>query len=258
MSVEMAWTLSTGQALLIGGAAVGAGLVNAIAGGGTLLTFPALLAVGVPPVAANTTNTLALWPGQLSGAFAYSQHIRDEKRMAILLAMPSILGGIVGSALVLALPEKSFEAAIPWLIFFACALLAFQGTIKKLLSRIHGSDHPAALWAIMFLISVYGGYFGAGMGILMLAGMGILLASSAQHANALKVLFSFLVNGVAAIYFLFHPKSHINLPAAVLMAVGATIGGWLGARLAQKLPPIGVRVVSIGIGLYAAVRMLLR
>ncbi len=254
--LNLAWTLTASQAVLIGLAAVGAGLVNAIAGGGTLLTFPALLAVGVPPVAANATNTLALWPGQLSGAFAYSTHIQDEKKMAVLLAVPSILGGLLGSWLLLFLPAKTFEAAVPWLIFFACALLGFQGSIKKLLSKVRGSDHPAALWIIMFLISVYGGYFGAGMGILMLAGMGILLASSAQHANALKVLFSFMVNGVAAIYFLF--KAPIHVYAGLLMAVGAALGGWLGARRAPKLPPIGVRVVSIGIGLYAAVRLLLR
>ena len=152
--------------------------------------------------------------------------------------------------------EKSFEAAIPWLIFFACALLAFQGSIKKFLSGVHGADHPAALWITQFFVAIYGGYFGAGMGILMLAAMGIMLASSAQHANALKVLFSFLINGVAAIYFLF--LAPIRLPEAVLMAVGATLGGVLGVKVAKKLPPLGVRLVSIGIGLYAGLRMLLR
>jgi len=254
--MSIAWTLTLGQAALLGAAAVGAGVVNAIAGGGTLLTFPALLAIGIPPVAANATNTLALWPGQLSGAYAYRSHIHDERRIALLLAVPSVVGGLLGSALLLALPEKSFEAAVPWLIFFACALLSLQGTVKNLLARIHGADHPAALWIVQFAVSVYGGYFGAGMGILMLAAMGILLASSAQHANGLKVLFSFIVNGVAAIYFLF--LAPVRIPEAVLMAVGATVGGFLGARLAQKLPPMGVRVVSIGIGLYAGVRMLLR
>ena len=248
--------LSPVQMLLLGAAAVGAGIINAIAGGGTLLTFPALIAMGVSPVASNATNTLALWPGQLSGAIAYRSHLGEERRMALFLAIPSALGGIGGSALVLALPAKSFELAVPWLIFFACALLAFQGLVKKVLSKVRGADHPAAIWFAQFAISVYGGYFGAGMGILMLAAMGILLASSLQHANALKVLFSFLVNGVAAICFLlFGP---VNLPAALVMAVGATVGGWAGAHLAKRLPPAAMRWVAIGVGLYAALRMILR
>jgi uncharacterized membrane protein YfcA len=254
--MPLVWSMTAGQAALLGIAAVGAGVVNAIAGGGTLLTFPALLAIGVPPVAANATNTVALFPGQLSGAYAYRNHIRDERKVAMLLALPSVLGGIIGSALLLTLPEKSFAAAVPWLIFFACALLGLQGTVKKLLARIKGADHPAALWLVQFAVSIYGGYFGAGMGILMLAAMGILLASSAQHANGLKVFFSFLVNAVAAVYFLF--LAPVRVPEALLMAVCASIGGFLGAHLAQKLPPMGVRVVSIGIGLYAGVRMLLR
>jgi uncharacterized membrane protein YfcA len=248
--------LGPGQLALLAVAAVGAGIVNAIAGGGTLLTFPALVGMGVGPVMANATNTLALWPGQLSSAYAYRSHLGEERRMAIFLAIPSALGGLGGSALVLALPEKSFAAAVPWLIFFACALLAFQGLVKQALAKVKGADHPAAIWLAQFAISVYGGYFGAGMGILMLAAMGILLSSSAQHANALKVLFSFLVNGVAAICFLLFGPVHFT--AALIMAVGAGFGGWAGARLAQRLPPSGMRWVAIGIGLYAALRMILR
>lgn len=248
--------LSLGEAGLLAAAAVGAGIVNAIAGGGTLLTFPALLAVGVGPVPANATNTLALWPGQLSGAIAYRGHLGEERRRAITLAIPSILGGAGGAALVLALPARSFEAAVPWLILFACALLALQDLVKRALAKVRGADHPAAIWTAQFAISVYGGYFGAGMGILMLAAMGILLASSLQHANALKVLFSFLVNGVAAICFLLFGPVHF--PAALIMATGAALGGWIGARLAQRLPPAGMRWVAIGVGLYAAARMVLR
>ncbi len=252
----MSAALTLTQGALLGAAAVGAGLVNAIAGGGTLLTFPALLAVGLGPVAANTTNTVALWPGQLSGAVAYRQHLGQERRRALQLAVPSILGGIGGSVLVLALPERSFAATVPWLILFACLLLAFQNLVKRGLARIKGADHPAAIWFAQLAISVYGGYFGAGMGILMLAAMGILLASSLQHANALKVLFSFLVNGVAAVCFVVFGPVHPL--AAGIMAVGATLGGWFGARLAQRLPPAGMRWVAIAIGLYAAARMVLR
>ncbi len=246
--------MTFGQGALISAAAAGAGVINAVAGGGTLLSFPALLAIGLPPVAANATNTLALWPGQLSGVFAYRRHVAEERRMAIFLAVPSALGGLLGSALVLALPERTFAAAIPWLIFFACALLAVQGPVKRWLARVHGASHPAALWAIQLAVSIYGGYFGAGIGILMLAAMGVLLPSSHQHANALKVLFSFIINAVAAVYFF--GAGAARLPEATLMAAASMVGGFAGARLAQRLPPAGMRWVAIGVGLYAAFRFL--
>ncbi|MBI4913609.1 MAG: sulfite exporter TauE/SafE family protein [Acidobacteria bacterium] len=247
--------MTLGQALLLSAASVGAGVVNALAGGGTLLTFPALLGIGVSPVAANATNTLALWPGQLSGAIAYRRHLGEERRTAKAMILPSILGGIGGTFLVLFLPEKSFALAVPWLILFACLLLAFQDLVKKALGRVPGSDHPAALWLAQAAISVYGGYFGAGMGILMLASMGILHRCSTQHANALKVLLSFLVNGISALCFLAFGAARV--PIALLMALGATLGGWLGARLAQRLPPLGMRAVAIAVGVYAAGKMLL-
>lgn len=240
-------------------AAAGAGVINAIAGGGTLLTFPALLSVlpAGPAVAvtANATNTLALWAGQLSSAFAYRKHLRDERARAISLAVPSVIGGLLGSALVLALPARIFEAVVPWLIVFACVLLALQGPIKRALTGVPGADHPAALWIVQLLISIYGGYFGAGMGILMLAGMSVLLPSSGQHANALKVLLSFLANGAAALLFVAMGAADLRL--ALLMAVASSGGGWAGAHLAQRLPPLAMRGVAIAVGLYAAGRMLL-
>ncbi len=243
---------------LLAAASAGAGVVNAIAGGGTLLTFPALLSV-LPPgpaaaVTANATNTVALWAGQLSSAYAYKRHLDDERQRAIALAVPAVLGGIIGCVLVLALPEKVFASVVPWLIVFACVLLAFQGPIKRALAGAPGVDHPAALWIVQFLISIYGGYFGAAMGILMLAAMSVLLPSSGQHANALKVLLSFLTNGAAAI--LFAVTGHADLWLAVLMAVGNVIGGWAGAHLALRLPPGAMRAVAIGVGLYAAGRMI--
>ena len=151
------------------------------------------------------------------------------------LAVPSLVGGVLGSLLVLWLPERVFAAVVPWLIVFACVLLALQGPLKRLLARVPGSDHPAAAWFIQLAVAIYGGYFGAGMGILMLAAMGILLKSSLQHANGLKVLFSFLINGVAALIFL--GAGAARLPEAALMAVAAGLGGWGGAHLAQRLPP---------------------
>jgi len=241
---------------LLAGAAIGAGIVNAVAGGGTLLTFPALLSIGLSPVAANATNTLALWPGQLSSAFAYGRHLKDQRRLAISLAVPSVLGGLVGSQLVLRLSERSFELVVPWLILVACALLAAQTLIKKALSGVRGIDHPAILWLVQLGVGIYGGYFGAAMGIMMMAALGVLLPSSQQHANALKVLFSFLINGAAAFCFLGSGK--VALVAAAVMAVANTLGGFVGARLAQRLPPAGMRGVAVAVGLYAALRLWVR
>jgi uncharacterized membrane protein YfcA len=250
-------TFSQGAFLAV--ASAGAGVINAIAGGGTLLTFPALVGVlgGGPAAAvtANATNTLALWAGQLSSAFAYKKHLQEERQRAISLAVPSIIGGVAGSGLVLWLPDRVFAAVVPWLIVFACVLLALQGPIKRALTGVPGADHPAALWVVQLLVGIYGGYFGAAMGIIMLASMSVLLPSSGQHANALKVLLSFLINGAAAIVFMV--TGHADLWLALIMAVANTGGGWAGARLAQRLPPLGMRLVAIAVGLYAAVRMLL-
>jgi uncharacterized membrane protein YfcA len=246
--------MTVGDWAFLAAAGAGAGVINAVAGGGTLLTFPALLAAGLSPVGANATNTLALWAGQLSSAFAYKKHLQDERQRAIALAVPAVVGGLLGCILVLALPEKVFASVVPWLIVFACVLLALQGPIKRALSKVPGADHPAALWVVQLLISIYGGYFGAAMGILMLAAMSILLPSSGQHANALKVLLSFLTNGAAALLFL--GMGAANLPVALVLAVANTGGGWAGAKLAQRLPPAGMRAVAIGVGMYAAGRML--
>jgi len=247
-------TIADGAVLAASAAA--AGIVNALAGGGTLLTFPALLATGVPAVAANATNTVALFPGQLASSLAYKTHIADERRRALALAVPSLLGGIAGAWLLLSLPERSFEKAVPWLIVFACVVLAFQGQLKRIVAGARHANHPAALWVAQLLISIYGGYFGAGIGILMLAAMGILLPSSIQHANALKVLFALLINAVAAVIFLV--MGVVRAPEAALMAAASIAGGFLGARLAQRLPPAGMRAFAIGVGMFAAGKMFLR
>jgi len=245
-------TLET--AALLATSAAAAGVVNAVAGGGTLLTFPALLAAGIPPVEANATNTVALFPGQLASSFAYRSHLREERRRALALAVPSLIGGLAGSILLLALPERSFEAVVPWLILFACLLLALQGQLRRLVSRGRAASHPAALWWSQLAISVYGGYFGAGIGILMLAAMGVLLPSSIQHANALKVLFSLAINAIAASVFVLAGAARPG--EAALMAAAAMAGGFAGARLAQRLPPAGMRAFAVAVGLFAAGKLL--
>jgi hypothetical protein len=212
------------QTAFVAGSALVAGIMNAIAGGGTLLSFPALLLAGLSPVAANATSTVALWPGQLSSAWASRGHIQDERHRAIVLGVPAVLGGgALGSALLLLLPESSFAAVVPWLILFACALLALQEPIKRAVTGHAKGNHPAVLWGIQFLISIYGGYFGAGIGILMLAAMGILIPSSMQHANALKILLALLTNGTACVLFTLSGK--VNFQVAALMTVASLVGG---------------------------------
>jgi uncharacterized membrane protein YfcA len=236
------------------GSAAVAGLMNAVAGGGTLLTFPSLVVAGLSPVTANVTSTVALWPGQLSSVWAYRGHIQDERQRALVLGIPALLGGVIGATLLLALPEKVFASVVPWLILFACALLALQGPIKTLVARTPHGHHPAALWVIQLLISIYGGYFGAGIGILMLAAMAILLPSSMQHANALKVLFALLSNASGFVIFL--ASGRVNLPVAAIMMVASLVGGFVGALVAQKLSPVAMRVFAISIGLVAAGKFL--
>lgn len=248
--------MTVGQGVLVTAAAATAGLVNAVAGGGTLLTFPSLLLAGLSPVSANVTSTVALWPGQLSSVWAYRQHIGDERQRAVVLGVPAVLGGAIGALLLLTLPEKAFEAVVPWLILFACALLALQGPIRRAVGHHAAGNHPAALWVIQLLISIYGGYFGAGIGILMLAAMGILLPSSLQHANALKVLFALLSNGTGVLLFALSGKVDFHL--AALMAVASLAGGWLGAHVAQRLPPAAMRAFAIAVGLVAAAKFLFR
>ena len=243
------------QTAFVAGSALVAGIMNAIAGGGTLLSFPALLLVGLSPVRANATSTVALWPGQLSSAWAYRGHIQEERHRAIALGVPAVLGGALGSALLLLLPESSFAAVVPWLILFACALLALQEPIKRAVTGHAKGNHPAVLWGIQFLISIYGGYFGAGIGILMLAAMGILIPSSMQHANALKILLALLTNGTACVLFTLSGK--VNFQVAALMTVASLVGGWAGALLAKRLSPALMRGFAVVIGLVAAAKFLL-
>lgn len=241
---------------VLGASGFAAGIVNAVAGGGTLITFPALVAIGLPMVAANATNTVAIWPGTVASVYAYRGHLQEERARAVQLAVPSLIGGLVGSILLLALPDSTFEAVVPFLILFACALLAFQGPLKRALAGRAAAQHPAALWVTQLLVAIYGGYFGAGVGILMLAAMSVLLPSSAQHANALKVLLAMLINGIAALWFL--GSGEVWYAEAGVMLVTSLAGGFVGARVAQRLPPAAMRWFAIVVGLVAAGKFLSR
>lgn len=247
-------TLAT--AALIAGSAGLAGVMNAVAGGGTLVTFPSLLAAGLSPVSANVTSTVALYPGQISSSLVYRGHLGEVQSRIAFFAVPALLGGTVGSALLLLLPERTFAAVVPWLILFACALLALQNPIRRALARFPHADHPAALWLAQLGISIYGGYFGAGIGILMLAAMGLLLKEGLQHANALKNLNALFTNSAAVVLFV--AIADVRWAEAAVMAISSLGGGWIGAHFAQRLPPALMRGIAIAIGLVAATSFFVR
>jgi len=233
-------------------AAFVAGAINAVAGGGSLISFPALLAAGFASKTANVTNTVALWPGYAGGSYGYRTELSRQRRRFLRLAGPAILGALAGSVVLLATPGRAFDVIVPFLILFACTMMAFQDQLSRwaqahrLASR--GEEHvPFALLLSTFASAIYGAYFGAALGIITLAFLSILLPDDIQHSNALKGLLSLLINAVAVVYFaLFGPVRW--LPAAV-MAVGAVAGGYLGVGVARRLGRQWLRVAVIGYGL---------
>lgn len=254
----MALDLLHGSVLAVAGFA--AGVINAVAGGGSLLTFPALIWSGLPPVVANATNTVAVWPGTISSTWAYRDVLRGERTMALGLAPPALLGGLLGALLLLNTSEAAFEGVVPWLIVFACLVLAAQEPLSRLARRVDAPVGPARvdtrLWITQLLISIYGGYFGAGQGIITLAAFAILVPGGLQNANALKVLTAFLVNAVAAMWFLWVGAT--SLPEVCLMAVASYTGGIFGARVAKRLPARVMRLAVVSYGLFVAAVMALR
>lgn len=235
------------------GAALVAGAVNAIAGAGTLLTFPALLYTGLASIAANATSTLALWPGSVTSAWTYRRYLRRDCRLALILAVPSLVGGLVGAVLLLQTPERLFRSAVPFLIYLACGLLILQEPVGQWMTQralAHPRHRLVALWIVQLGIAVYGGYFGAGIGILMLAAMAIFLPEDLQAANALKNLQAALINSMAMLYFIASGAASVRL--AVPMAVAAVVGGYIGAHAAQRLPARWLRTVVVLYGLGVA------
>jgi uncharacterized protein len=242
--------------ILIGLAAVAGGLVNALAGGGTLITFPMLTAVGIPPVVANITNTVALCPGYIGGTFAQRNDLGGQKRRLCLLLPTGVVGGIAGGLLLLYTSDTLFRKLIPYLILTAVLLLAFQDRMRNwVIARMsdEGHRHLNEVWS-MFLIfpaAVYGGYFGAGLGVMMLAVLGLVLEDTLTRLNALKQSLSFSINIAAAIFFLF--SGQVVWSAAIVMAGGALAGGVLGGRMAGRIRPVTLRWIVISIGLLVAV-----
>lgn len=243
------------EGVLLVAAAFGAGAVNAVAGGGSLISFPALMAAGYPAKAANVTNAVALWPGYLAGTVAYRRELAGQGKRALAMLVPSIAGALLGSAILIGTPEAAFRAVVPFLILFACGLMAFQRPIADF-STSHrlgaqSAEHvPWTLWLSVFGMSVYGGYFGAGLGIMMLSVLAILLPDDLHRCNALKGLLSFVVNGVAVVYFsAFGP---VEWAPALLMMAGAIAGGYLGVGAVRHIPPHWLRGLVVVYGVVVA------
>jgi len=232
-------------------AALAAGAVNALAGGGTLITFPMLTAVGIPAVAANITNTVALCPGYFGGTLAQWNDLRGQKKRLWLIVPASVVGGVLGGFLLLQTGEKLFKDLVPYLILLASGLLAIQDPVRAWLMRRMGEGHGAKLekltWLPVGLASIYGGYFGAGLSVIVLSALGLTLEDTLTRLNALKQAVAFSVNVAAAIFFIF--SGQVVWSAALVMAVGALIGGTLGGKLAGRIKPSTLRwtVVTIGV-----------
>ena len=243
------------EALGLLAAAFAAGAINAVAGGGSLISFPALIAAGYSSKTANVTNTVALWPGYVGGSLGYREELRGQGRRLLQLAVPNVLGALAGSIVLLVTPESAFDVIVPFLILFASLLMAFQDRIGAYTERHRAAfaergAMPPELLVSMFLLGVYGAYFGAALGIMTLALFVIFIGDNIQRLNALKGMSSLIINAVAVGWFaLFGP---VAWGAAALMAAGALAGGYLGVGVARRLGREWLRAAVIAFGLAAS------
>ena len=252
--------------LLVCCAGIAAGAINSVAGGGTLVSFPTLIWLGVPSVTANATNTVAVWPGSVAGVWGYRREMRGADPRVYALVVPSVVGGVAGAILLHRTPTDVFDRLVPVLILFATLLFMAQEPLQRRFKV--ALSHPRALapshpsyWlsgAMVFqlLVGVYGGYFGAGIGILMLAALGLMGHSDIHQMNGVKNLLAACINGVAAIYLTW--AGLVSWPDAVIMAIGAVVGGIASAGVARQIGPRAVRRVVIGIGFAMALSLMLR
>jgi uncharacterized protein len=270
------------QALAIFAAGLAAGTINTVVGSGTLITFPTLLAFGYPPVLANVSNNVGLVPGVASGVYGYRAELGGQRDRLIRLGSASMCGGLVGAILLLTLPQSAFKAIVPALIGLAVVMVIIQPRLAKWVAERQRAraalatpdgasaggpaDSVAAasaaqeaiggpvLWVLVFLAGIYGGYFGAAQGVLLIGMLGIALNDSLQRINATKNVLAGLVNGLAAVVFII--ATHIDWGVAGLIAAGSIIGGQAGARIGRRLPPWGLRLVIVCVGTAALVKLL--
>jgi uncharacterized protein len=247
------------SALAIAGAGLAAGAINVVVGSGTLITFPTLLAVGYSPLVANVSNTVGLVPGSLSGIHAYRRELSGQGRRAAFLGIFSSTGAVIGSLLLLRVPETSFRRVVPYLILLACVLIALQPWLTKWLRP---SGPPARrfghrgqiLYVAVFATGIYGGYFGAAQGVILIAVLAIFISEKLQCLNAVKNVLAMLANLVAGIIFAI--SGHVSWEAAGILAVGAIAGGQVGGVFGRRLPPVALRTAVVLVGIVVAVVLL--
>lgn len=254
-------------------AGVAAGTINTIVGSGTLISFPLLLALGLPPVTANITNNIGLVPGSFSGAWGYRAELRGQRRRLLVLLPASLLGGLVGAGLLLVLPESAFQTVVPVLIAVALVLVVVQPRLQAALRRRRAAavesgedtvdasgrhaDRYGVAWPVTAATGVYGGYFGAAQGVLLLGALGAVLDDDLQRVNGLKNVLAGSVNLVAALVFVIVAPELVAWQLAAAVAVGALLGGVLGARVGRRLPPLLLRGAIVAVGLVAIVALVL-
>jgi hypothetical protein len=246
--------MTPGQIAALVASSAGAGVMNAMAGGGTILTYPTLLFLGESPITANATSTVALWPGAAASMYGYRHEVGQYRDWLRTLFLPSLLGGALGAVLLLRTPPTVFARLAPFLILFATFLFALQGAVARWTGTAHVSSRTpgriVAAWLYQFGVGIYGGYFGAGIGILMLAVLGFLGLSDIHAAHGIKNFFAMCINGIAAAYFIV--RGAVDWPAALIMIVGAIAGGYGGARFARLIGRGKARAAVIVIGLLVA------
>jgi uncharacterized protein len=248
-------SLTTGRAVLVALAGLGAGVFNGVAGGGTMISFPSLLALGYPALTANVTSTVGIWPGYAGGVAGFLPEIRSQRERIRSLVPAAVVGAVGGAILLLTTSQALFARLAPWLVLAATALFAFQPLLRTLLSDAD-HEHPRRRLLVVgtFLASVYGGYFGAAMGVLLLAVVGLALPDNLARASGLRAALSILVNAVAALVFV--ARAHLAWDAVGLLAAGSLAGGWLGATVARRLPAAALRTVVVLIGAATAAKLL--
>lgn len=251
--------MTPGGAALLAGAGLAAGAVNAVAGGGSLISFPALLAVGYPSVQANVTNTVALFPGYAGSVLGGRPELAGQGARIRSSAVVSVVGGVAGAVLLLTTPGDVFRRVVPFLILLACALLLLQPRLAKAVqgrAAARSTDHAVVLQSSVLLAAVYGAYFGAGLGVLLLGVLGVFLAERLQRVNALKNVLSLTINAVALVAFgIFGP---VAWDAVLVVAVASLLGGYAGARVARRIPASVLRAGVVLYGVVVAVLLIVR
>ncbi len=258
MTVVLGWA-----GLFVAG--VIAGAINSVAGGGSLISFPSLIAFGVPSIVANATNTAVVWPGTVSSALAYRNDLTRRRSLLFTLLLPSFLGGLLGAVVLVVTPEETFARIVPLLVLFATILFALSDWIKRLIGGDNGTAHHdeqlnwlSGLWGFGFqlFVATYGGYFGAGMGILMLASLSLMGLRDVHRMNALKTVLGSMINGVAFVYFIV--RGLVLWDLAIMMGIGAIIGGYAGARLAKRVNQKALRAFIIAVGLIVSIWLFIK